>query len=90
MKSKIHMLLLSILAMGSSIALAADPVVTVKTETVRYDDIRLISAVGAAVLYGRLQNAAERACIFWLKRSIIGLYLGTATIAPRPPTVVIR
>ena len=62
MKSKIHMLLLSILVMGSSIALAGDPVVTVKTETVRYDDIRLISAVGAAVLYGRLQNAAERAC----------------------------
>ena len=62
MKSKIHMLLLSILAMGSSLAMAADPVVTVKTETVRYDDIRLISAVGAAVLYGRLQSAAERAC----------------------------
>jgi UrcA family protein len=62
MKSKIHMLLLSILAMGSSLAIAADPVVTVKTETVRYDDIRLISAVGAAVLYGRLQSAAERAC----------------------------
>ncbi len=33
-----------------------------KTETVRYGDIRLISAVGAAVLYGRLQSAAERAC----------------------------
>ncbi len=62
MKSKIHMLLLSILAMGSSLAVAADPVVTVKTETVRYDDIRLISAVGAAVLYGRLQSAAQRAC----------------------------
>ena len=62
MKSKIHMLLLSMLAMGSSLAMAADPVVTVKTETVRYDDIRLISAVGAAVLYGRLQSAAERAC----------------------------
>jgi UrcA family protein len=62
MKSKIHMLLLSILATGSSLAMATDPVVTVKTETVRYDDIRLISAVGAAVLYGRLQSAAERAC----------------------------
>ena len=63
MKSKIHMLPVSLLALvGSSLALAADPVVTVKTETVRYDDIRLISAVGAAVLYGRLQSAAERAC----------------------------
>jgi UrcA family protein len=63
MRSKIHMLLLSLLALcGSSLAMATDPVVTVKTETVRYDDIRLISAVGAAVLYGRLQSAAERAC----------------------------
>jgi UrcA family protein len=63
MRSKIHMLLLSMLAVcGSSLAMATDPVVTVKSETVRYDDIRLISAVGAAVLYGRLQSAAERAC----------------------------
>lgn len=63
MRSKIHMLLLSILAIGgTSLALAADPMVTVKTETVKYGDIRLISAVGAAVLYGRLQSAAERAC----------------------------
>jgi UrcA family protein len=63
MRSKIHMLLVSILAVcGSSLAVATDPVITVKTETVRYDDIRLISAVGAAVLYGRIQNAAERAC----------------------------
>ena len=62
MQSKIHMLLLSILAVcGSSLAMA-DALVTVKTETVRYDDIRLISAVGAAVLYGRLHGAAERAC----------------------------
>jgi UrcA family protein len=63
MRSKIHMLLLSLLATGgTSLAMATDPIVTVKTETVRYGDIRLISAVGAAVLYGRLQNAAERAC----------------------------
>ncbi len=56
------MLLLSILATcGSSLALA-DTQVTVKTETVRYDDVRLISAVGAAVLYGRVRSAAERAC----------------------------
>ena len=62
MRSKIHMLLLSILAIcGSSLAMA-DTQVNVKTETVRYDDIRLISAVGAAVLYSRLHNAAERAC----------------------------
>jgi len=62
MKSKIHMLLLSLVAVcGSSLALA-DTQVTVKSETVRYDDIRLISAVGAAVLYGRLHGAAERAC----------------------------
>jgi UrcA family protein len=63
MRSKIHMLLLSLLAIGgTSLAMAADPTVTVKTETVKYGDIRLISAVGAAVLYGRLQSAAERAC----------------------------
>jgi UrcA family protein len=62
MRSKIHMLLLSLFAVcGASLAMA-DTAVTVKTETVRYDDIRLISAVGAAVLYGRLHNAAERAC----------------------------
>ena len=62
MRSKIHMLLLSILTVcGGSLAMA-DTQVNVKTETVRYDDIRLISAVGAAVLYGRLHNAAERAC----------------------------
>ena len=62
MRSKIHMLLLSLVAVcGSSLAMA-DTLVTVKTETVRYDDIRLISAVGAAVLYGRVHSAAERAC----------------------------
>ena len=63
MRSKIHMLLLSLVAVaGSSLAMADAPVVTVKTETVKYDDIRLISAVGAAVLYGRLSSAADRAC----------------------------
>ena len=62
MRSKIHMLLVSLLAIcGSSVAIA-DPQVNVKTETVRYGDVRLISAVGAAVLYSRLHSAAERAC----------------------------
>jgi len=62
MKSKIHMLLLSLVAVaGTSLALADAPVV-VKTGTVKYGDIRLISALGAAVLYGRLASAAERAC----------------------------
>jgi UrcA family protein len=41
---------------------SADALVNVKSEVVRYDDIRLISIVGAAVLYGRLNSAAERAC----------------------------
>ena len=59
MRSKIHMLLLSILAVcGSSLAMA-DTQVNVKTETVCYGDVRLISAVGAAVLYSRLHSAAE-------------------------------
>jgi UrcA family protein len=63
MKSKIHMLLLSLVAaLGSAHAMAGDPTVVVKTETVKYGDIRLISGVGAAVLYGRLVSAAERAC----------------------------
>src|SRR4051812_36895842 len=62
MRSKIHMLLLSLLAVGGSSIVMADALVTVKTEAVRYDDIRLISAVGAAVLYGRLHSAADRAC----------------------------
>jgi UrcA family protein len=63
MRTKIQVLLLSFLAVGgSSLAMASDPFVTVKTETVKYGDLRLISAVGAAVLYGRLTGAAERAC----------------------------
>ena len=60
------MLLLSLLAIcGCPVAMADAPVntqVTVKSETVRYDDVRLISAVGAAVLYNRVRAAAERAC----------------------------
>ena len=60
--SKIFILLFSVLAaIGRSVA-TADTLVTVKSEVVRYDDLRLISNVGAAVLYGRLRNAAERAC----------------------------
>ncbi len=56
------MLLLSIVAVTASSLAMADALVNVKSEVVRYDDIRLISAVGAAVLYGRLHGAAERVC----------------------------
>jgi UrcA family protein len=62
MSSKIRSLLLSALALVASSFAMADTVVNVKSETVRYDDLRLISAVGAAVLYSRLRHAAERAC----------------------------
>jgi UrcA family protein len=62
MSSKIRSLLFSALAFAASSFAMADTVVNVKSETVRYDDLRLISAVGAAVLYGRLHRAAERAC----------------------------
>jgi len=62
MRSKIGVLLLSSLASLASTHAIADTSVTVQSEVVKYDDIRLISAVGAAVLYGRLRSAAERAC----------------------------
>jgi len=62
MRSKTRMLLLSIVAMAASPLATAGSLVIVKSEVVRYDDIRLISAVGAAVLYGRLHGAAERVC----------------------------
>jgi UrcA family protein len=62
MRSTIRTLFFSVLALVASSFAMADTVVTVKSETVRYDDLRLISAVGAAVLYGRLHHAAERAC----------------------------
>lgn len=62
MSSKTRMLLVSALAVTASSLAMADSTVTVKTEVVRYDDVRLISNVGAAVLYGRLRSAAERAC----------------------------
>ena len=63
MRSKIRMLLLSTLAVtATSVAMAQDSRVMVKSELVRYDDIRLISTVGAAVLYGRLRSAADRTC----------------------------
>jgi UrcA family protein len=57
-------LLVSALAvLASSLAMADEGLlVKVKSETVRYDDIRLSSQVGVAVLYGRLRQAAERAC----------------------------
>ena len=62
MRSKIRTLLFFAFALVASSFAMADTVVTVKSESVRYDDLRLISAVGAAVLYGRLRGAAERAC----------------------------
>ena len=62
MRSMSRMLLLSIVAIAASPLAMADALVNVKTETVRYDDVRLISTVGAAVLYGRLRNAADRVC----------------------------
>ncbi|MEP7243319.1 MAG: UrcA family protein [Gammaproteobacteria bacterium] len=62
MRTKTSLLLLSFLAATASSVAAADTVVNVKSEVVRFDDIRLISPVGAAVLYGRLHNAAVRAC----------------------------
>ncbi|HEY8509414.1 MAG TPA: UrcA family protein [Steroidobacteraceae bacterium] len=56
-------LLVSALALlASSLAMAEGLLVNVKSEVVRYDDIRLSSKVGVAVLYGRLRQAAERAC----------------------------
>jgi UrcA family protein len=62
MRSKIHMLLFSTLVVAASQFAMAGTAVTVKTEVVRYDDVRIISAVGAAVLYSRIRAAAERAC----------------------------
>ncbi len=65
---KTTVLLASVLAAASPFAMAdasddvKDASVNVKSEVVHYDDVRLISAVGAAVLYGRLHAAAERAC----------------------------
>ena len=62
MRSQKLLLLASALAMTASPLALADALVNVKTETVRYDDLRLTSRVGVAVLYGRLRSAAERAC----------------------------
>lgn len=68
MRSHLSTLVLStVAALATSWAAAADVTVVasqvnVKSEVVRYDDLRLISAVGAAVLYGRLRAAAERSC----------------------------
>jgi UrcA family protein len=56
------MLLLALVATTASSIATADALVNVKSEVVRYDDIRLISDVGAAVMYIRLRSAAERAC----------------------------
>ena len=62
MRSKSRLLLLSLVAIIASPLAMADALVNVKTEVVHYDDVRLISNVGAAVLYGRLRSAAERVC----------------------------
>jgi len=62
MRSTIRTLFLFLFAVVASSVAMADPLVTVKSEVVHYGDLRLISAVGAAVLYGRLRGAAERAC----------------------------
>lgn len=62
MYAKIRMLMVSLVALGASSFASADALVTVKSEVVRYDDLRIISNVGAAVLYGRLRSAAERVC----------------------------
>jgi UrcA family protein len=62
MRTQTCMVLLACLAATASSVATADSLVNVKSEVVRYDDIRLISPVGAAVLYGRLYNAALRAC----------------------------
>jgi len=62
MRSTIRTVLLFIFAAVASSVAMADSLVTVKSEVVHYGDLRLISAVGAAVLYGRLRGAAERAC----------------------------
>ena len=62
MRSKRSMFLLSIVAVAASPLAMADALVNVRSEVVRYDDLRIISTVGAAVLHGRLHNAAVRAC----------------------------
>jgi UrcA family protein len=64
MRLNFRMLMLSVLAVAAvSPAMANDAaVINVKSETVRFDDLRLISTVGAAVLYGRIERAADRAC----------------------------
>jgi UrcA family protein len=62
MRSTIRTIFLFIFAAVASSVAMADSLVTVKSEVVHYGDLRLISAVGAAVLYGRLRGAAERAC----------------------------
>jgi len=62
MCSKTRMLLLALVATTVSSVATADALVNVKSEVVRCDDIRLISDVGAAVMYIRLRSAAERAC----------------------------
>ena len=55
-------LLSAMVALCINTAAGADTSVNVKSETVRYDDLRLISAVGASVLYARLRSASERVC----------------------------
>jgi UrcA family protein len=62
MRTKTRVILLAFLAVAVNSVAMADGSVNVKSETVRFDDLRLISTVGAAVLYARLRGAAERVC----------------------------
>jgi UrcA family protein len=62
MASNIRAFVFSMLAAGACSLAMADTQVSVKGEVVHYEDVRLISAVGAAVLYGRLRAAAQKAC----------------------------
>jgi UrcA family protein len=62
MPSNIRAFVFSLVAVGASSLGMAQTQVTVKGEVVNYEDVRLISAVGAAVLYGRLRAAAQKAC----------------------------
>ena len=72
MRSKISLLVLSAVAAFGTSAANADPTVTVRSEVVSYGDLRLISSVGAAVLYGRIRAAAERACGVSVDRRPVG------------------
>ena len=54
-------LLATVLAVTASSLAMADALVAVKSETVNYEDLRLSSRVGVAVLYGRIRTARRSA-----------------------------